>query len=145
MKIKKISAKDTYSVRHPVLRKEKKIESCSFDGDNSPTTTHFGYYEKDMLIGVISLFKTSNALFEEKEQYQIRGMAILESFQKKGIGKKLIEEALIYCKNQEAKLIWFNAREVAVGFYSKLGFKTIGTSFVIKDIGKHFVMFIRNL
>ena len=32
--IKKISALETFPVRHPVLRAEKPIESCHFEGDD---------------------------------------------------------------------------------------------------------------
>lgn len=36
--IKKIAAAETYSVRLPVLRKGKPIESCRFDGDDLETS-----------------------------------------------------------------------------------------------------------
>jgi hypothetical protein len=75
--IKKIAAAETYSVRLPVLRKGKPIESCRFDGDNSETTPHFGLYLSQKLVGIISLFKKNNPTFSEKIQYQIRGMAVL--------------------------------------------------------------------
>ena len=35
--IKKISATETFLVRHPVLRAGKPIESCHFDGDDLET------------------------------------------------------------------------------------------------------------
>ena len=38
-------------------------------------------------------------------------------------------------------LLWFNARETAVDFYKKMGYTVIGESFIINDIGTHFVMY----
>ena len=140
-KIKKISALETFSVRHPVLRNGKSIESCHFDGDNSQTTVHFGLYEKENLIGIVSLFEIKNDLFDHERQSQIRGMAVLKEYQKKGLGKILILNAEKYCIQEKLHLIWFNARKEAIGFYEKMGYKTEGKSFEIKDVGEHIIMF----
>jgi GNAT superfamily N-acetyltransferase len=98
---------------------------------------------EDKLIGIISIFKEKNNLFSELNQFQIRGMAVLEEFQGKGFGAELVKEAKNYCFNLNADLIWFNAREKAVPFYKKLDYKIIGDSFLIPDVGIHFVMFIK--
>lgn len=63
--IKKITTHETYSVRLPVLRKGKPIESCHFDGDDLKTTIHFGLYLTKELVGVVSLFKKNNPLFHK--------------------------------------------------------------------------------
>jgi hypothetical protein len=60
--IKKIAAAETYSVRLPVLRKGKPIESCRFDGDDLEKPQHFGLYLSRKLIGIISLFKKVTSL-----------------------------------------------------------------------------------
>ena len=139
--IKEIPALETFSVRHPVLRPRKNIETCHFDGDNLESTRHFGLFMDDELAGVASLFKSNSDLFQEKEQFQLRGMAVLEKFQKKGIGESLVKYAEENAKSRSGKLIWFNAREVAVRFYEKMGYQIIGEPFDIGDIGKHFVMY----
>ena len=138
--IRKISAQETYIVRHPVLRKGKPIESCHFDGDDLPTTQHIGLYENDSLQGVISLFENNHPLFEEKQQTQIRGMAVLENNQGKGFGRLLVNHSEQILMTQKIHLIWFNARENAVGFYQKMGYKILGNAFDIPGIGIHYVM-----
>lgn len=139
--IKKISAIETFPVRHPVLRSEKPIESCHFEGDNLETTTHFGQFDENKLIGVISIFEAKNKLFSEEKQFQIRGMAVLNEHQKKGLGASLVEHSEKYCLDNDADLIWFNARTEATGFYEKMNYQKIGSSFEIKEVGEHFVMF----
>lgn len=139
--IQKISAQDTYSVRHPVLRKGKPITTCHFDGDDLATTSHFGFFADQELVGVLSLFKKTNTLFLEKEQSQIRGMAILENQQKKGFGEALVQHCEKDCISKKVPLIWFNARIQAVGFYQKLGYTIKGNPFEIENIGEHIVMF----
>lgn len=139
--IKKIAAAETYSVRLPVLRKGKPIESCRFDGDDLETTQHFGLYLDQKLVGIISLFKKNTPPFSEKHQCQIRGMAVLENHREKDYGKALIIHSEQVCKNQGVDLIWFNARMEAIGFYEKMGYQKEGTPFEIPDVGEHIMMY----
>ena len=141
IEIKKISAFESIIVRHPVLRAGKPIETCHFEGDDLPSTVHFGLYFEKQLIAVISAFEVKNKLFTEENQYQIRGMAVVLEFQKKGFGEQLLN----YCENEirikKGELIWFNARETAVDFYKKSGYEIIGGQFEIPDVGPHFILF----
>jgi GNAT superfamily N-acetyltransferase len=139
--IKEIPSKETYIVRQPVLRKGKPIESCIFEGDDLKDTYHFGLYDSGELIGIISLFTKINSIFAEKNQAQIRGMAVLESHQKKGFGEALVKHCENFCIEKDIKLIWFNARTAAVGFYKKLNYQTVGKPFDIKDVGEHYLMY----
>lgn len=138
--IKKISSRDTFLVRQPILREGKPIESCQFDGDDLKTTTHFGLFIDKNIIGVLSVFKNNNVIFNTENQFQIRGMAILKKFQRKGFGDELVKHSEEHVKSQFGKLIWFNARESAVPFYEKLGYIKIGEPFSIADIGIHYIM-----
>ncbi len=139
--IREITALETYSVRHPVLREGKSIENCHFDGDELHSTIHLGLYINCALIGVISLFKKKNDAFSEKKQFQIRGMAVLKHHQKMGYGIRLVKEAEHIILKYNCTLLWFNAREKSVDFYKKMGYTVIGESFIINDIGTHFVMY----
>lgn len=139
--IKEIPSKETYIVRQPVLRKGKPIESCVFEGDDLDTTHHFGLYSDKDLIGIISLFTKINTTFAEKNQGQIRGMAVLDTHQKKGIGEALVKHCERYCLENDTDLIWFNARTAAVGFYKKMDYQTVGEAFDIKDVGEHYLMY----
>jgi ribosomal protein S18 acetylase RimI-like enzyme len=139
--IKEIPSQETYAVRQPVLRQGKPIESCIFEGDDLPTTHHFGLFEKEKLTGIISLFKQINTIFAAENQAQIRGMAVLENHQKKGFGEALVKHCENYCQSQNVDLIWFNARTAAVGFYKKMNYQVAGEPFDIKDVGEHYLMF----
>ncbi len=139
--IKQIPYEETYPIRQVVLRPNRPLETCFFDGDSLSTTHHFGAFQNENLAGIISIFKNNHSVFEEKNQYQIRGMAVLPEFQKYGLGKQLVLHTEEFLKQQKTELIWFNAREEAVGFYQKLGYQIIGKAFMIADVGIHFVMF----
>lgn len=139
--INKILFEETYSIRGAVLRKGKPLKSCFFVGDEHITTNHYGIHNQNKLFGVISTFESSNSQLDFKNQIQIRGMAILEEYQNKGFGKKLLEFTEKEIEKSRYSLIWFNARENAIGFYEKLGYETFGYSFEIEDIGTHYIMF----
>ncbi len=139
--IREIDFTTTFAVRHPVLREGKPIETCFFEGDDLPTTQHFGAFVNKKIIGVVSVYQNKKSTFNADKQYQIRGMAVLDVFQKKGIGEQLVLHCEQYILEQNAELIWFNARESAVGFYEKLNYQKSEAPFLIQDIGWHSVMY----
>jgi ribosomal protein S18 acetylase RimI-like enzyme len=141
IEIKYINAETTYSVRKAVLRKGKTCSSCLFEGDNLTSTIHYGLFIDKELAGIISLFENKFGNFTTQKQLQIRGMAVLESHQKKGFGNLLVIKAEEYAKTKKMDVIWFNARETAVGFYEKLGYQIIDKSFIIEGIGTHYIMY----
>lgn len=139
--IKNINFKETFPVRHPVLRAGKPIESCFFDGDDLNSTVHFGLFDNSKLTGVISIFQNKNSTFRAENQFQIRGMAVLRESQGKNFGKQLLQHGEDYIASRKGDVIWFNARENAVPFYQNSGYGIWGNSFEIKDIGTHYVMY----
>jgi GNAT superfamily N-acetyltransferase len=138
---KEINYLDTFPVRSPVLRQGKPIETCFFLGDDAVSTTHFGLFTENKLIGVASVFTINNENFAQKNQLQLRGMAILKEYQSSGFGKLLLEEIFNFIKINQTELLWFNARDTAVPFYEKLGCIKKGASFEIPEIGAHFLMY----
>src|SRR5690606_16588228 len=138
--IKQIHYTETYPVRQVILRPGRSLETCFFQGDELETTFHGGLFMEEKLVGIISLFKSNSPLFSQESQYQIRGMAVLEDYQKYGFGRQWVTHSEAFLKNISTKLIWFNAREVAVNFYKKSGYQIMGDVFEIPDVGPHYVM-----
>jgi GNAT superfamily N-acetyltransferase len=138
--IEKINTETTFKVRNAVLRPNQPVESCYFDGDNLFTTSHYGYYMKGNLVGIISAFEKINENWSNDRQIQVRGMAVLDDFQKKGIGKQLLQHLIKVAKENNSTLIWCNARKNAVLFYEKNGFDVMGAAFEIEGIGTHYLM-----
>lgn len=138
--IREISSQQTYPVRHPVLRKGKSLSSCRFDNDDTQSTFHLGCYYENGLVGVATFLEQNNLSFTG-DQIQLRGMAVLPNYRKRGLGQRLLHEGIFRLREKNKELLWFNAREVAVPFYTNLGFETYGDPFEIKDIGKHYLMY----
>lgn len=138
---KMISAAETYAVRHPILRAGKPLESCVFEGDDLSTTMHLGLFFNKKLIGVCTFLQKNNALISEVNQYQLRGMAILKDFQGLGFGNSILKHGELMLKKKHIKIVWCNARQVALNFYKKNHYKIIGQPFTIKGIGEHVIMY----
>ncbi|WP_027137112.1 GNAT family N-acetyltransferase [Gaetbulibacter saemankumensis] len=139
--IKQIDSNTTHLIRGPILRPRKPLKTCIFDGDDLKDTIHLGIYHSDILVGVVTFLNKPQDLLSSEKQYQLRGMAVLESYQRQGLGNMLIAHGEQLLKKQNVNTIWCNAREIALKFYIKNGFKIIGNPFNIKGIGTHYVMF----
>ncbi len=139
IEIKEISADKTYAIRLEVLRKGMDLP-VEFSGDFDADTFHLGLYENNELKGICSFMKTKNELFVSP-QYQLRGMATLPESRGKGFGKLLLIQAIEVLKERKIKLLWCNAREIALPFYIKLGFLQKGEAFEIPQVGAHFRLY----
>ncbi len=139
MKIKEITAEQTYELRKIELRKNMSLSS-QFSGDLDADTFHLGLFINNELVSIVSFMRSDYKEFTEK-QFQLRGMATKENYQGKGFGKMLITKSEELLKEKEVIIIWCNARIVALDFYKKQGLKIIGKEFDIPQIGGHFVMY----
>ena len=69
-------------------------------------------------------------MWEISGQCDITNVAVLPSFRRKGVGKRLIEHLIQYCKNANLSPIFLEVRqsnEPAKSLYSGFGFKEVGT------------------
>lgn len=137
--IREIKAEDTYPIRKKELRENIDLPE-KFTGDLDNSTFHLGLFEDDNLVTIVSFMKNNHERLIG-EQYQLRGMATLQSYLKKGYGKKLVKRAEELLKEKKTEIIWCNARVIALNFYHKQGFEIIGEEFDIPQIGGHFVMY----
>ena len=139
--VKEIKPKDCYFIRHQVLWQHKSFDDCGIDIDDQDGAFHLGAYKLDKLICVASFFKQRQAKFSEQHQYRLRAMATLSSAQNTGAARVLLNTAFQILKEKGQDLLWCDARIIATGFYEKLGFEKLGTSYSIPIIGLHYLMY----
>jgi GNAT superfamily N-acetyltransferase len=131
-------------LRYEVLREPLGMpyEDTLFPGDELPTTQHWLAYADNQPLGCLTLLFPDAAVatyIDDPIQVQLRGMAVLEQTQGRGIGSRMLAEVhrLAIAKKWH---LWCNARQAAVPFYSKNGWHVQGQPFDIPKIGPHFVM-----
>lgn len=137
--LKEITAKETWPVRHPVLRKGRPLEDVYMEADEKETTFHLGIFHKNNIVGVASFMDDVNPAFNGV-QARLRGMAVLPEFRKKGLAELILKKGEEILKEKGATLLWFNARIIALNFYKNLGYETVGPEFDIPLVGPHYVM-----
>jgi ribosomal protein S18 acetylase RimI-like enzyme len=80
------------------------------------------------------------AHFNSPEEAQIRYMAVEENLQGKGIGTIILNELEKRIMEKGAKYIVLNARDIAIKFYEKHGYKIIKEAHVLFDAIPHYKM-----
>ncbi len=145
--VKQITAKDTLPLRQKVLKPFLTLEECSNDKDFLPDTFHFGVFQGSNLLCICSWEKENHPDFPSTNQYRLRGMATDQNSQGLGLGKILINQTLLFLKDNDCDFAWANARIKAFSFYEKLGFNFHGELFELPRIGPHKVIYknLKNL
>jgi len=137
MQIKKIHYKETYPLRHLILRQGQPLSSCAMEGDTLENTLHYGVFQNNQLIGIGSCMDEPNEKFPSSKR--IRGLAVIDSFRGAGIGSKLLTAIEKDIKNKKKDWAWMNARASVIEFYLERGYHIQGNSFDIPPIGKHYI------
>lgn len=141
LEIRRISTTETLHLRQRVLKPFLLPEQCLNEGDDLPTTYHFGlFYDNRIVTNATFLFE-SHPQLSAGFPYRLRGMATDSAYQGKGFGQKVLTYGVEFLRLKRCDLIWFNARESAFRFYEKLGFLHHGPLFEINGIGPHKVMY----
>ena len=78
--------------------------------------------------------------FNSEDEWQIRYMAVEDSYRGRGIGKIVLSKLEEAAKSEGAGQIELNARETAVQFYEKAGYQVIEPAHTLFDAIKHFKM-----
>lgn len=118
--IEQITPSLTWRLRRNVLYPDQKMFEMEMDEDSNGI--HFGAFKDDKLVGVVSLFQNKN-------DFQFRKLAVDPSVQNTGIGSIILQYITAHAEESGGTRIWCNARLTAVGFYLKAGFKQTGTLF----------------
>ncbi len=130
-----ISVEEILDLRGRVLRKNTPGVSGGFPEDNLPTSRHFEALSAGKAVACLTFIKSS---WEGKDAWQLRGMAVDETFHGKGIGRALLEYSIRELKTvSDVNLFWCNARVSAIGFYEKMGWRVASEEFTIEPIGPH--------
>ena len=114
-----------FSIRRDVFVKEQNIsKKIEFD-DEKVDATYFIAQYKNVYVGTARYRLTDIGIKLER-------FAVLKSYRNLGIGKELVLYILNSIKDK--KLIYLHAQESVIDFYSKLGFKRIGSQFFEAEI-----------
>ena len=135
--LRQASLAEIVALRHAVLRPGLPPESAAFDGDDAPSTRHYGAFAGGDAVGCLSFMRNDR----EGPAHQLRGMATADSARGTGIGRALLrfaDEALVAATGIRG--LWCNARVESVGFYERAGWEVVSDVFDVPGVGPHRVM-----
>ena len=121
------------TLRNDILRKPLGLHFTPQELEEEKHEILIGAFEEDKMLGCCMLVK------EEAKTCRLRQMAVLNNVQGKGIGRALMLFAETIARDRGFRKITMHARETALGFYERLGYKISGEEFKEVTI-PHYVM-----
>ena len=121
------------ALRDAILRKPLGLSFSAEEIEKEKNNLHIAAYEDDQMLGCCMLIE------EDPKTVRLRQMAVINDVQGKGIGKALMQFAENLARDRGYKKITMHARNNAVGFYEKMGYKKIGDQFEEITI-PHYIM-----
>jgi len=109
-----------YDLRWRILRKPWNQPKGTQRDEHENRAIHIMARANDKVVGV------GRAHFNSGEEAQIRYMAVETEYQGKGIGSAVLRELERRAREKGARYVVVNARENAIEFYEKSGYKIIG-------------------
>jgi predicted GNAT family N-acyltransferase len=116
-------------LRLDVLRHGMANQTVDFDGDDAPTTLHLAAFDRHDRVVATSTWLDRPSPSGEPG-VQLRGMATRRTLQGTGLGARLLTAGIDEARRRGAALVWANARDAALEFYSANGFRVVGEGFV---------------
>lgn len=135
--VRTITPEQARPIRSAILRPGYPSSYSIYPGDDNPDTFHAGAFIGDHLVGIATVFHENFPQLNLADGWRLRGMAVIPEYQRKGVGKALIDACLSYLLKIQGGMIWCNARLDAMPFYRAMGFQTLGEVFDIPESGPH--------
>lgn len=141
LSLKIVKSDDLLNLRSKILRNNLDPNLCRFPGDKEINSFHLGAFNGNTLIGGVSVMKNECKKKELPNCFQLRGLFVDKEFQHNGIGKTIVNFVENRLRDSGVNYLWMNARESAVLFYLKLNYSNSKISYVINEIGLHYLMY----
>jgi len=120
-------------LRNEILRRPLGLQFTPDELEKEKEEILIGAFEEEKMLGCCMLIK------EDPVTVRLRQMAVLNNLQGKGIGRALMQFAENIARDRGFQKITMHARETAIGFYEKLGYRLCGQQFEEVTI-PHYVM-----
>lgn len=123
-----------YNLREEVLRKPIGLSLKNEDLSGDSLDIILAAYDHEKIVGCVMLHPA-----EQVDVRKLRQMAVAPEYQGKKIGQQLVQAAEDVLRQHGIKKITLHARQTAIGFYEKLGYKITSGIFTEVNI-PHVVM-----
>jgi ribosomal protein S18 acetylase RimI-like enzyme len=115
--------KESNSLRTRILLENVGRDEPASDYDFPDKDLYLGAFLGERLVGTLILTPL------DKQNVQMRQLAVDEDFRKLGIGRSLVEQSETLARENGFSRIMLHARESALAFYHHLGYRRLGERF----------------
>lgn len=136
----RVAFADVLALRARVLRPEKPMDTAIWPCDAQPDTRHWAARRGGVVVAVATVAReplpgdrSLTSAVGLSAHDQLRGMAVAPELQGTGVGRALLDVVLA----DVAAPVWCNARQRAIPFYQRAGFRIVSETFDIAGIGPH--------
>ena len=123
--------KKMVDLRAMMLRTPLGLTFTKTELDNEKDDLLIAAFDEDEMLGCCILTK------EDEQTLRLRQMAVKDNLQGKGIGAAIILFGENLARDKGYNKITMHARNTAIGFYEKFGYKVIGEEFVEVQLLHH--------
>ena len=107
--------------QHHITLKEE------FDEHDCPDTKYIVLLDEEFPVATCRIYEV------DQINATIGRVVVLPEYRNQGLGRLVIKEAEVWIKEQGYKKIILESRDIAVGFYEKLGYKADFTKIIYGD------------
>lgn len=118
-------------LRHQILRQPLGLSFSKEELEREKDNILIGAFDEDQMLGCCMLTPV------DAETLQVRQMAVNNNLQGKGIGASIMAFAENLSRDKGFKKLVMHARDTAIGFYEKFGFKVNGNQFTEVNLPHH--------
>lgn len=119
------------NLRYEIMRKPLGLVFSPEELTKEKNDILIGAFDEDEMLGCCVLTDMN------KGCVRLRQMAVQKNMQGKGIGESIMRFAENLAHDKGYKTLTMHARDTAIGFYEKYGYKVIGEQFIEINIPHH--------
>jgi GNAT superfamily N-acetyltransferase len=119
------------TLRFEIMRKPLGLSFSTEELAKEKNDILIGAFDEDEMTGCCILTDISSG------SVKLRQMAVLKNMQGKGIGEMIIQFAENIARDKGYRTLTMHARDTAIGFYEKYGYKVEGGGFIEINIPHH--------
>ena len=118
-------------LRKAILREPLGLTFTNEELENEREDILIGCLDEDVMLGCCILTEL------DQKTLRLRQMAVNNKLQGKGIGESIMSFTELLARDKGFKKIVMHARNTAIGFYEKCGYKVCGSQFLELNIPHH--------
>jgi predicted GNAT family N-acyltransferase len=119
------------ALRYSILREPLGLNFSNEEIEQEKDHILIAAFEEDEMLGCCMLKKV------DPQTLQLRQMAVKNTLQGKGIGASIMNFAETIARDRGYRSIIMHARDTAIGFYEKFGYKVKGEPFIEINLPHH--------